>query len=156
MYVTVASTHIDIPERLFPKICQHLLTSDFLTEASNMSGGRHGAKGREEAWFSWVDMTDLKKHLESNDLPAVLEDFNFEVRLQVSTGSICDLMYDGKQGDEAILFEYIAEVLPGKHTVTWSGEEGSMWQWQIANRELHSVDGITTFPKSRSKRRKTK
>ena len=155
MHVTVTSTHIDIPERRFPKICQHLLTSDFL-DPRNLSGGCHCAEGKKEAWFAGVNMTDLKKHLESNDLPAVLEDFDFEVCLQVSTGSICDLMYDGKQGDEAILFDYIAEVLPGKHTVTWSGEEGAMWQWQIANRELRSVDGITTFPKSRSKRRKTK
>jgi hypothetical protein len=156
MNATVTSTHIDIPESLFPKICRHLLTSDFLTNASNMSGGCHGAEGKKEAWFSWVDMTDLKKHLESNDLPAVLEDFGFEVSVQISTGSIMDLMYDSKQGDEEILFEYIAEVLPGKHTVTWSGEEGAMWQWQITNKELRSVDGIITFPKPRSKKGKTK
>lgn len=156
MYVTVTSTHIDIPERLFPKICQHLLTSDFLTKASNMSGGCHDFKGKKEAWFSWVDMTDLKRHLKSNDLPAVLEEFGFEVSLQVSTGSIIDLMYGSKQGDEGILFDYIAEVLPGKHTVTWSGEEGAMWQWQISNRQLRTVDGVVTFPKPRSKKRRTK
>lgn len=155
-YVNITATDIKIPESLYPKICKHLLTSDFLTKASNMSGGCYGAEGKKKAWFSWVDMTDLEKHLKNDDLPAVLEEFGFGVMFKPDTGDIVDLSYDNKTGDEQILFKYIAQVLPGKHTITWSGEEGSLWQWQISDFQFRIVDGVVLFPKPRSKKGKTK
>lgn len=155
MRVNIIDTKIEIPRSLFPTICRHLRTSTFL-DPRNMGGGRYGKDGREESWFSGVNMLELKKHLEADDLPAVLAEFGFEVSLQVSTGSIIDLMYDNKRGDEGILFDYIAEVLPRKHTVTWSDNDGDFYQWQISNKQLRSVDGVVTFPKPRSKKRRTK
>ena len=154
-YVNITATDIKIPESLYPKICKHLLTSDFLSSA-NMGGGRSGPDGPEEKWFSWVDMIALKKHLKDDDLPAVLEEFGFDVMLKPDTGDIADLSYDNKTGDEQILFKYIAQALPGKHTITWSGEEGALWQWQISDFQLRTVDGVVLFPKPRSKPRSKK
>ncbi len=150
-YVTATSTDITIPESLFAKICKHLLESDFL-DPRNMSGGGHDSDGRTVAWFSGVDTDVLKKHLKNDDLIAVLMEFGFDVTLHPKTGDICDLIYDNKTGDEDTLFNYIAQVLPGTHTVTWSGEEGAIWQWQISDFKFRSVDGLVSFPKPRSKK----
>lgn len=143
-YVNIISCAITIPTYLFPTICNHLLTSDFLNP-KYMGGGAWGGDEDGKRWFSWCDMEKLESSLKSNDLIAVLECFRFEPSTD-DLGNIIDLWFDCKHGDEEHLFTYIAQVLPGIHRITWQGEGGEQWRWVIRNNELTTVNGTTIFP----------
>ena len=145
-YVTLTSCNIDIPESDFPRICNHLLDEGFLTNTDVMNGGSYSTEGKTESWYSWVDMRALAKHLNAGDLPAVLEDFGFDVFFNKDTGAIIDLGFDSKSGDEEELFETMSPVLPGTTVLFWSGEDGARWKWKIANGEFKVIDAVTTYP----------
>ena len=146
-YVTLNSCNINIPASDFPRICQHLLTTGFLTNTAAMNGGSYTSEGKTDSWYSWVDMKALAKHLNANDLPAVLDDFGFEVSLSTD-GAIIDLMYDNKTGNEEELFEAMAPVMFGITELFWTGECSARWKWLIKNGKLRTVAGITTYPEA--------
>lgn len=142
-YLNCTHTQLNIPASIFPDICQHLLTSGFLNPDA-MSGGRHGSNGKEEAWFAWVDMAELRSALEDDDLVSVLENFRFEVDTDPD-GNIIDVCFNDKSGDEEHLFAHIAAVLPGTHRIDWSGEEGEVYRWLIKNKKLRIIDACIIF-----------
>lgn len=144
-YVTLLHTDFHVPASLFPTICQHLLTSDFLSKA-NMGGGCYGGPDDGERWFSWCDMDALTKALHANDFIGVLECFRFDVICKDDRNDIIDLHFDCKCGDEEKLFRYLAPVLPNTYRLTWQGEGGEQWRWIIKDGDLKWVDGITLFP----------
>lgn len=146
-YVTLNSCSINIPASDFPRICQHLLNTGFLTNTSAMNGGCFGGPDDGKRWYSWVNMDYLAEHLKANDLEAVLDDFGFEVFTN-DNGDIVDLCYDNKTGNEEELFCAMAPAMSGINELFWSGEEGERWKWLIKNGELHSIAGITTYPLS--------
>jgi len=144
-YVTLNSCKISIPESDFPRICQHLLTTGFLTNTDSMSGGCYGGPDDGKRWYSWVDMAALEKHLKSNDLSAVLEDFDFDV-MHDTDGAIVDLCYDSKTGNEEELFDAMAPAMTGIAELYWSGECGAQWKWLIKDGELRVIDAVITYP----------
>lgn len=144
-YVTLLHANTFIPASLFPTLCNHILTSDFM-RPENMSGGCYGGPDDGKRWFSWVDMTALEKALAANDFIGVLECFRFDAICEEDRNDIVDLHFDCKCGDEEKLFRCIAAVLPGTHRFTWQGEGGEQWRWIIKDGDLRWVDGITIFP----------
>jgi hypothetical protein len=144
-YITLNSCSIRIPESDFPRICQHLLTTGFLTNTDCMSGGSYSTEGRTASWYSWVDMDALEKHLKSDDLPAVLEDFGFDV-MHDDEGAIDDLCYDSKSGNEEELFDAMAPAMSGITELFWTGECGAQWKWVIKDGELRIIDAVITYP----------
>jgi hypothetical protein len=144
-YVTLTSCNINIRKSDFPRICQHLLLTGFLTNTDAMNGGLYSTEGKTKHWYSWVDMDALEKHLNSNDLPAVLDDFGFEVSLD-DDGAIVDLCYDSKTGNEADLFNAMAHAMTGTTELFWSGEDGEQWKWRIKHGELRVTDAVITYP----------
>jgi hypothetical protein len=144
-YVTLTSTKLHIPAHEFSPICEHLLSTGFLTNTDSMGGGSYQPDGKTEAWYSWVDMKALTKHLNDHDLDAVLEDFGFDVFLD-RDGNITDLHYDDKTGDEGKLFECMAPALKGTLHFYWSGEGGAMWKWLIRDGKLFVIDANISYP----------
>lgn len=142
-YITLNRCDIHIPAPLFPVICEHLRTTDF-NSPDNMGGGCYGNPEGEKFWFSWTNPDKVTKAIADDDLPTLLEQFRFEFSLD-DKGAIVDLLFDCKQGDELLLFNRIAEVLPGTHRLDWSGEEGSMWRWLIKDNQLHVIDATINF-----------
>jgi hypothetical protein len=145
-YVTLTSCNILIPASDFPRICNHLLDEGFLTNTDAMHGGSWSGGGKTESWYSWVDMKALAKHLNAGDLPAVIEDFGFDVFFDKDTGAIIDLGYDSKTGNEEELFIAMSDILPGVTEFYWTGEDGARCKWKIANGEFKIIDGVTTYP----------
>lgn len=144
-YVNLLHTNTFIPASLFPTLCNHILTSDFM-RPENMGGGCYGGPDDGKRWFSWCDMAALEKALAANDFIDVLGCFRFEVICKDDTNDIVGLHFDSKIGDEEKLFRCIAAVLPGTHRFTWQGEGGEQWRWIIKDGDLRWVDGITIFP----------
>jgi hypothetical protein len=141
-YITLDRCQIHIPPSLFPAICQSLLHKGFMSPR-NMSGYTY-ADNITTPHFSWVDMKQLEQCLADDDLVGALQEFRFSVSLN-DKGAIVDLMFDCKQGDEEILFSYMAEELPGIHRLDWSGEEGDVWRWLIKDNRLNVIDATITF-----------
>jgi hypothetical protein len=145
-YVTLTNVIIDIPKSDFPRICNHLLDTGFLTDTSSMNGGSYTDGGKTESWYSWVDMKALARNLNAGDLHAVLENFGFDVFTDKDTGAIIDLGYDNKTGNEEELFKAMSPVLPGTTELFWSGECGARWKWKIAKGKFKIIDAVTTYP----------
>lgn len=143
-YVNLEHASTFIPASIFPTLCSHILSSDFM-RPENMGGGSYGGPGHGKRWFSWCDMAALEKALATNDFIGVLECFRFESGTN-DAGDIIHLWFDGKCGDEEKLFRCIAAVLPGTHRFDWQGEGGERWRWIIKDGDLRGVDGITIFP----------
>lgn len=144
-YVRLLRSSMLIPPSEFPRICQHLLTTGFLTDTASMNGGSYTGGTKTESWYSWVNMERLAEHIKSNDLNAVFEEFGFDV-FHNKDGAIEGLAYDNKTGNEEQLFRAMAPVWPLHAEFVWSGECGAHWKWIIRNKTFTVSYGIITYP----------
>lgn len=91
------------------------------------SSGRH---------YSWVNYP--KGGFET--LEEALHEWRYSTYTARDTGAVMVESFEGeKLGDDEVLWAVLAEfVTPCEHaTITWRGEDGHMWRYQIADGKLH-------------------
>ena len=144
-YVNLEDVNVIIHPSLFAPVCEHLLSSGFLTNTDSMGGGSFGGGQEPQYWYAWVNMDTLTERLKNNDLVGVLTAFGFDVYTS-PTGCIVDLSFNNKTGDEEALFRAMAPVLPGTYVLFWSGEDGARWKWVISDHAFRVIDAVITYP----------
>ena len=144
-YQATIDCNILIPQAGFSVICKHLLDSGFLKNTDKMHGGSMNGKGGfTDKWYSWCDMARLEKKITTGDLPAVFEEFGFDV--QQDDGNIVGLSYDNKAGDEFELFRAIAPFMDDGMYVDFRGEDGEFYRYYFKDQEARQSQGEISFP----------
>lgn len=93
-------------------------------------------------WFSWMDADYPSTCANVSDILTML---GFDV-VRDSEGSITDLGYDSKIGDEAHFLAVIGDLVDEGSYICWRGEDDEEWRWLFAdNTMIVQYNHVTTW-----------
>jgi hypothetical protein len=134
-YVQLTECQVMIPQSNFEAACTHLKNIGFLTDTDYMTGGSYSDGAKKDYWYSWVNMDELAKCIEDNDLVGVFQCFSFETEID-KNGNLIDLYYSSKTGNEEHLLHCLAEFFQNGDYLQWRGEDDEMWRDVFVNGKL--------------------
>jgi hypothetical protein len=146
-YVHLAECRVMIPQSNFEPACTHLKNIGFLTDTDYMTGGRYSEGEKRDYWYSWVNMEELAKCIENNDLVGVFQCFSFETEID-RNGNLIDLYYSSKSGNEEHLLHCLAEFFRNGDYLQWRGEDEDSWRNSFNNGKMEILvpEIIWTMP----------
>lgn len=91
----------------------------------NMRGGSWSGGGKQQSWYSWVDMEFVNRY----DLESAVRDWRWDLYCD-DDGNVVEIMFEGeKLGQDEILFEALAPWVKSGSYIEMHGEDGSLWRW---------------------------
>ena len=96
------------------------------------NGGSHGPDGRTY-WYSWMPENYPEQ---TETLEDVLELLGFELGYDMD-GSIIELGYDNKTGNEDVFFLAMAPYVEAGSYIMWRGEDGATWAWEFLHDTMY-------------------
>jgi len=132
-YVNITESKIRIPEEHFGAAYDALCAINAPEYNHLKNGGSHGPDGQTAYWYSWMPEN---YPAETETLVDILDLLGFDLGYDMD-GSIVELGYDNKTGNEDVFFMALAPFIEDGSWVMWKGEDGAMWGWEFADGRMY-------------------
>jgi hypothetical protein len=129
--ITDSSFHIE--ERHYPDLMDHLIKF-------------HNQLIAQKVEVKWVDLPAALSLLEQGDLIGFFCAWNYEVKIDITTGDIVDITTMAEKiADEEKLWEQIAPWVVDCSYIQCHGEDGAYWRWVWREGAYYYVEATLRF-----------
>jgi hypothetical protein len=131
--IDIVDTSFAIEAVHYPDLMDHLIKFHTKAKAQNVQ-------------FKWCDHDKCLAALNEGDLIAFFAEWNYEVKIELSTGNISDITSMAeKLADEDKLWVQIAPWVNAGSYIQCHGEDGDQWRWVWDNGRLFHVEATLHF-----------